>query len=307
MPEKNSVWFLKDEIGRDGCSNPSPQQILWFKAMDGVKRWADIPMIHRPSLFDHSRRVMHLGIYLAQIVQGLGQDDRNPDLFKVARLARHHDDEEVLEGDKPTPTKLAMTKEQKDIFEEGNRQARSAMGNFLLMLPLHELRIYQQDREEMVARESLEAQIVEVADKLDAYGEILHEIRCGNDRFLEFLPLRNSIIEGLDRLDFWEEIKDFPSLNLELLPSSEQVEKLPRISLADFKERTDLIQLLLNHGMPQWPRFYSTWIAIQWLKLQDKDIERMILPGWREDLWKRWGIPAGTKTTPSGIRLPITF
>lgn len=298
--ESDLIWFLKFLPNKE----PTAGTKMWQMGIDKLTRWSGVPMVHRPTVFDHAAlRTNWMAQHLADLWLVLGKDDFPPSIHKIDRLATHHDDSEMIDQDLPTPFKMAMSPEEKLAFQRREQESRMAIGHFRLMLDPNDQDLYMQDQAELKAQETIESQIVEVADKLDALGEILHEVRCGNRKFLEFLELRGQIIGRLDRFHFWKIVKSHPTLELDKIPTAGEISVLPNISIDSLASRENLIIDLLGDGVKEWPMFYQWWIFRQFEKLQIKDLERIILPGWRETLWQRWGIPPQAKTTPGGIAL----
>jgi 5'-deoxynucleotidase YfbR-like HD superfamily hydrolase len=305
--ERPHDWFFKGEIG-----NLSLESSLWFRAMSGIPRYQGVEMVHRWSVFDHVRRVgKDTGQLLGHIILELKDPTLQPDLFIILREGYHHDDEEPVVTDYLTPVKRAWSNEEKQRQEELASQAQVAVADLVLGLSPAEKEEYLQDREELRAESSLEAQIVKAADKLDAYGEKLHNLRCGNWEAVKMMELSHQIIGELDRFPWWERIKNHYLLRLGEFPSiTEYLLMGPKLSSADFRSREELEQVLFSdtedpkQGMPN---FYFTWLRAGWNSLEDKDREKMLLPGWANNLYQRWGYPKDMKSTPSGLWLPGRF
>ena len=143
------------------------------------------PMYYRTNDLGHSQRVCWLVeelIPLAEKVYGSNFDGE-----KARTLARVHDDAEIITGDIQLGNKLLMTAEElaKVKYDEENaieiiskRFPKSINGYSYRELLLHSLK-----------KDCLEALLVKFCDKLDAFGEALHELAAGNRVFETGLPI----------------------------------------------------------------------------------------------------------------------
>jgi len=147
--------------------------------LKSIKRYNhNEPMFYRTHLGMHARRVCWLVEELLQIAK---QEDSQLDPEKARALALVHDDTEIITGDVISPDKKAMSLEQKQALQKREEEAIQ----FLAKTFPKEFHSYNYEEllREAQAKESKEAQLVNIADKFDAFGEALHEVFAGNTNF----------------------------------------------------------------------------------------------------------------------------
>ncbi|MBI3032017.1 HD domain-containing protein [Candidatus Woesearchaeota archaeon] len=148
-------------------------------ALQSIKRFAICnPMFYRTDLLMHSQRVSWIVETLLPFANNVFS---NFDGEKARTLALVHDDAEIITGDIQLYYKLKMTPEQLRQYEQNEDKAIDELSmrypktvnnyNYQSLL-LHALH-----------KDCIEAQLVSLADKLDAFGESLHEIYAGNNQF----------------------------------------------------------------------------------------------------------------------------
>lgn len=268
---------------------------LWIQATSEIKRFSVKPeMIHRTDLWTHVRRTAYLANVLSFIVEDQQGDSING--HDVFWMGMHHDDAELIGGDIPTPVKWAMTPEQREELRLTEDRAIEFLAKFFGHADPER---YKRLHYEAQAKESLPAQIVDVADKLDGLGETLHEIRCGNDTFLDILDNYWQVFGGFEGRAFWRTLKQNPALSMYLPPTRQQALAIPKITPEDLSDKNTVWEKLLEGPMPSC---YRTWLKLS-LSVFNIRPEKYLLPGWYIQLWQRWGYPQGT-TTLSGIQLP---
>jgi len=131
-------------------------------------------MRYRTNVFQHSQRVLW-------IVEELSEYAPPMDIEKARTLALVHDDAEMITGDIQRGHKNKMTPEQKEeVYQNelkavevlSQRYPKEVNGYNYRALLLHALN-----------RDCIEAQLVKIADRIDGYGESMHEVYAGNDIF----------------------------------------------------------------------------------------------------------------------------
>ena len=147
----------------------------WQEALGGIPRFHKMEMIHRTSLLTHAYRVRQISLGIGRVCTEAGYEINQS---TIARRSLHHDDPEVETTDIPSPEKRAMTPEQKAQLRSEEMDAARRLAIKFTTLPRE---TYISDQEEGSRKETVEDQIVDVADKLDGLCETLHELRCGND------------------------------------------------------------------------------------------------------------------------------
>lgn len=151
------------------------------KLLEGVTRYSTYNRMHyRTNLWNHCRRVSWLAQELEQFaVKAFGEEY---DPLKAYALALVHDDAEIVTGDVQAGDKSKMTKAQLDAVDENEKNAIPLLtARFPTQVGGYE---YKTLLEEALYKNSLEAQVVMLADKLDAFGEALHEVFAGNTHFI---------------------------------------------------------------------------------------------------------------------------
>lgn len=142
-----------------------------------ITRYSLYPvMFYRSDLLIHSARVWwiirELNPFAAEAFGGR-YDPRRAEL-----LALVHDDAEIIMGDIQAGNKSKMTKQQLEevasLEEEATRQISRRFPKTIAGYN------YQQLLKEAYTHASLEAQVLQYADKFDGLGEALHELYAGN-------------------------------------------------------------------------------------------------------------------------------
>lgn len=149
------------------------------EALQSIKRFAMYKtMYYRTDLLMHSQRVSWIVTSLLSFATNVFSDF---DGEKARTLALVHDDAEIITGDIQLYYKLRMAPHELQQYEENEHKAIEVLSkrypktinnyNYQSLL-LHALH-----------KDCIEAQIVSFADKIDAFGESLHEIHAGNKAF----------------------------------------------------------------------------------------------------------------------------
>lgn len=279
---------------RDNPEFDAAGHVLWLKRMSVIKRFSSLPeMTHRTDLFIHARRTAFLGEYLVSLLNNQGF---NLDMKRVFRLGYHHDDPEILTDDLPSPLKHAMTDEEKGVLKSKERGALQMFTQFFFG---ERYPTYLSEQEELNEKQTPEAQLVDVADKWDALGEILHEVRCGNKAFFPLVQQYRNYFSHFKQCNFWSTLRTHPSLDFSNLPTVKQAQRMPPIKVDDLETKGKAWKILLDESAPACSR---TWATIS-LAIFYPNPEKFIFPGWYLELWKRWGPPRGT-TTAFGLYIP---
>jgi 5'-deoxynucleotidase YfbR-like HD superfamily hydrolase len=190
------------------------------EALEKITRFSKYDtMFYRTNLWMHSQRVYRLVkdiLPMAREVYGKRLDGE-----KALALALVHDDAEIVTGDVQLADKLTMSAEELAALDDeeaeaieklGERGPSEVQGYSYKELLYHALR-----------KDCLEAQLVSLADKLDAYCESLHEIYAGNGLFRDPIGVYTEILEVFG--------DTFPLLK-EVLPSAHPLlEKIPAIAV----------------------------------------------------------------------------
>ncbi|OGD86323.1 hypothetical protein A2Z23_00190 [Candidatus Curtissbacteria bacterium RBG_16_39_7] len=141
-------------------------------------------MYYRTNLLTHSSRVCwlveELTLLTSQTWIGFNQE-------LTRTLALVHDDAEIITGDVQLGHKLEMSAEQLAVIDEQESAAIDTLSQ--TFPPSINGFPYRQLLTHALEKDCIEAQIVSFADKLDAYGESMHELFAGNTDFIP--PCKN--------------------------------------------------------------------------------------------------------------------
>lgn len=164
----------------------SEAELKWFEAAEkhrlklrAEKRYRVYrPMFYRTNVYIHSIRVALLVMELAERLKGILEFDEH----KAVLMALTHDDPEIITGDVQVSAKRLMTAKEREAHEDTDRKAAVELARWLP----EELGgyTYLELLQEAKAKESVEAKLVDVSDKIDGGGEAFHEIFAGNTRFV---------------------------------------------------------------------------------------------------------------------------
>lgn len=148
------------------------ESILRYHAFD--------TMLYRTNDWIHSLRVAWLVEELLPVAK---KHFRRFDAKRAVCLALVHDDAEIITGDVQAGHKAAMSKRALSKIHANERRAAILLGK---QHPVKVDGVYPYGKLllEIYEKNTLEAQLVSYADKMDGYCESLHEIHAGNLSFL---------------------------------------------------------------------------------------------------------------------------
>jgi 5'-deoxynucleotidase YfbR-like HD superfamily hydrolase len=137
-------------------------------------------MYYRSNLWMHSWRMLWLVEALAPLAQ---KHLKDIDIEKARILALVHDDAEIIFGDIQSSARVYMSAEE---LKKADQEEADAIEELSKTYPkeVHGYN-YKELLTSMLHKNTIEAQLVSYADKLDAYNESLHEIFAGNISLLE--------------------------------------------------------------------------------------------------------------------------
>ena len=260
----------------------------YINALSEMLRWEKYPtvMIHRPSLYVHRERTKAIARYVFKRID----EPTEKQIALVNFLANHHDDHEIIDTDKPSPEKEDMNPNQKNKEIRQELAGFEKVGKEYLQLNAQELKIYLDVMKDYQMRNSIETQIVDVADKLDGIGEALHEIRCGNIGFFDgYQFYRQRKLKNFEKYPFWSRLSSDASIGFSPMPTLDELISLPRLSVYDLKSRKQLKEDMSDPSLPAW---YKTWLSISYdLFSIEPQPEFHIFPGWKNELRLRWNYP----------------
>lgn len=181
-----------------------------------IKRFSMFEVFfYRSSLWHHTLRVFFITNELSLIAKRFLPEY---DAEKASMLALVHDDAEIITGDVQLGHKQLMSEtelQEVDVREVEaikslSQEFRQNIGGYVYGDLLHNV----------LRKDCIEAQLVSYADKLDAYGESLHEVFGGNISALRAVVNYVTTLENLKkkypRLISIFDDKDSPFTNLSL-------------------------------------------------------------------------------------------
>lgn len=226
--------------------------------LEQIERFCMYPvMYYRTNLYIHSLRVHWLVEELIPFVLQVW-DSFNQGLAKT--LALVHDDAEIITGDIQLGHKLKMSPEQ---LTEIDRQEEKAIEIISQRFPpVVNGFSYKQLLTHALKKDCLEAQIVSLADKLDAYGESMHELLAGNK---DFIPPCENYTRILRFPNKYPSFRDLFSCNHPLLLPSKDLNFLELASRGQ-PHTPETIKILTD--CPQ----YNLWRELTVKKLGEKGI-----------------------------------
>ncbi|MBI4426171.1 MAG: HD domain-containing protein [Candidatus Kerfeldbacteria bacterium] len=217
-------------------------------------------MFYRTNLFTHSKRVAWIANEIAPYAKRVFGTSFNPERAIITALV--HDDHEIIMGDIQRGNKNKMNAQQKsELRKIEERAVETIIKKFPdrigpyrygdLLWSVHHL-------------DCLEAQVVEFADKFDAFGEALHETFGGNTTFTENVTNEYGTIET-PFYSYIPFLSDFPNNHPDIKPLFDQ--SLPMLQKPEF---IDFRAVALSHtphtknslAKPSGYRHYDEWKRI---------------------------------------------
>ncbi|MFC1687001.1 YfbR-like 5'-deoxynucleotidase [Patescibacteria group bacterium] len=167
------------------------------QALREIKRFHIHPtMFYRSSLWTHSKHLVWIMKAMAPHIKEVFGESFNQ--AKAEIMGCIHDDFEIVMGDVQAGQKKKMDNKQLDqldlqekkAIEEISRRFPENIGPYN----------YKDLLNSIQQADSLEAQVIKFADKIDAFGESLHEIYGGNYKFMQSIsdPIYGDIPAPLD-------------------------------------------------------------------------------------------------------------
>lgn len=244
------------------------------------------PVIHPHSVNTHNLRTEEVAVNMAYFVL-----DRDVEMIlpNIRWGAKRHEDAEIVTTDLASHEKHFMSDDEKADLKTKEKKARELVGTAYLGLTGEKHERYMIATDIFDKKEILEAQIVDIADKFDALGEALHELRCGNESFIPVLEYyRETKIPSLERHAVWKRIGGEEIFGLLDIPSNKEALDMPRLLISDLKSRGTLREDIDDKRLP---RAYRTWLGINMnLFLSDPQPEIFLFPGWRDELRRKWNL-----------------
>ncbi len=167
---------------------------LTDRTLAHVSRWGTTPIVHEKSVAEHSFYVARIARRICEVLKNKRGFERL-DTSKVVDMALMHDEEEAYSGDIVHTFKTATSELHQRIREEALNLFREAYNSIPNINAAHFIQL----REEFSDRESIEAQIVDVADEIAGLAECEEEISLGNRNFEDLL---GNYHQGIDDITY---------------------------------------------------------------------------------------------------------
>ena len=262
------------------------QTARYVNELSESQRWETFPtpMLHRSNLYWHKERTKKIA---GNIIYYIVEEPELVELVALDAISSHHDDHELIDTDKASPLKEDMTPEEKENEMLQEISSFEIVGRKYLQLEGSELEKYMEAMINYQRKNTLVTQIVDVADKLDAIGEALHEIRCGNVGFINgYQFYRKKKLKNFEKYPFWQKLINDPAIGFNPMPTVDELLDIPKLSVDDLKTREGLKHDVYDPALPAW---YRSWLGISYdLLKDDPQPELHLFPGWKNDLRMRW-------------------
>ncbi len=227
-------------------------------------------MFFRPNLEIHTKRVVLMAEYICKILQKQGV---RVDIKYIKTLASMHDDDEFITWDFVSGRKLNFSPEEKQEYEQNCKNAIDILvENYGDEYMWHSYRDLLEDNNTWA---SLEYKIVDLADKLDAHGEVCHEIYNGNKEFLK---------ENIHPHHWAIPVYDFTYIRV--TGRIKQLEEVTWARIDLMKERIDSQDIFWKFRVASrediWKiqaayEIYDTWIQLQRDNFSQGDLEKLYI------------------------------
>lgn len=291
----------------------SPEEMERARRLQAIPRYGTIEgMTHRTTVLVHELRVANHAKFFATAFLAFSKDQQGIDLRKVVFYGDHHDDPEIemAEGDIPTPKKRSATPEERAQMDQDERVAAEKVDR--LVSKSLWAKSFPKEFEEYKSQKSLEARIVNFADKWDGLQEAVHEVVCGDNKetFRDVIRGYRQIFEELNQKDqdWLKVIKSFFGQDAFDFPNPQAlVSKSP--SDLNYKTVWDFMRSIGEGN----PRSYFLWLRFN-KALFSLDFLSYVFGGWMDkfpqevlDDVKRVQDKEAFKRTASGLFVPSTM
>ncbi len=242
-----------------GSREYKEKRTVWSNDLLSVIRFAEVPTIHKSNLFEHVANVNMLAQSMASYLAAT--DDNLLDGGKIYRLALHHDDAEVITGDIPSPVKAAFTQEEREAYRKREDEAMVELSQ--KYMPSKFQQLYLDDWKELTAKQSPEAQLIEIADKWDGLCETITDIRCGNDDPEIFQVLKNyqALFKKMESFPLMEKLEHSFHFGFKHIPTIEETTNFSKIDLNLLSEVDGKDAFWERVFDPSLPAIYKHWLS----------------------------------------------
>ena len=172
---------------------------LQSRALAHVMRFSSWPQHFPESVAEHSFFTAYFTSILCQFLQNEGE---NVDVGKTVQMALVHDMEETFSWDILVPFKHYSPELSQAIRKVNEETILDVFGDLPANLRDYYISLWKEEGK----GESLEAQIVKVADKLSLLAKCLEEMNAGNDYIGKVYEESRKKLEDYDA-SWWQKIK----------------------------------------------------------------------------------------------------
>lgn len=198
------LWASKKHQSQDGvfCYNKIMTPIfshIQNRSLAHVMRFNLKPQHFPESVADHSYFCAYIVSILCHL---LLQAEVRVDTQKALEMALVHDMEEMFSGDIVTPFKHYSQEMEAAIRKVNKEMISDVFADLPCELANHYIALWNEEG----VGETIEAQVVKVADKLSLIAKCAEEIRVGNEFFQEIYDQGIKFLEQYDK-PWWQKIK----------------------------------------------------------------------------------------------------
>lgn len=219
------------------------------EGLHGINRYSCAKvMYYRRSVYEHTQRVYHLLEDVLDEIRNAHDSKFSEDYARM--LALVHDDAERITGDHQLSDKIRMSDAELCRLKE---EEASAIEELVKESPIVGGYLYHYLLHAALHKDILEVQIVSYIDKMDAYGECVHEIMAGNE---EFVPLIKNTEDSITQLrDLYSEAM-FPSSH----PLLQEIPDIDHLSIAKSGKLHTPESITIDSGIPAYERWKEVTI-----------------------------------------------
>ncbi|MFH1236640.1 MAG: YfbR-like 5'-deoxynucleotidase [Parcubacteria group bacterium] len=233
------------------------------------------PMYYRSDLLAHSRHVN----WLVEEMTPIAENSFGPvfNVKKTSLMACVHDDFEIVLGDIQAGHKYSMTREQLD--DVANRELTAIAETVKRFPKTVGVFDYRDLLHEVQEGNTIESQVVKYADKMDAFGEALHEIYAGNAGFITPIedPIYGTVISPSEYYALYlsSREKNFPRI-VKMFESRHPLFEKP--SFTDFQK---IVKRFSPHTRESFNRptgnvHYDEWKRIMTVNADENELKRLV-------------------------------
>lgn len=176
------------------------------RSLAHVMRFNLKPQHFPESVADHSYYVAYIVAIVCNLLEQKGE---SVDKQKALEMALVHDMEEIFSGDIVTPFKHYSAEVEEAIAKVNNEMIPEVFQGLPEELSRHYIALWTEEGQ----GQTIEAQIVKVADKLSLIAKCAEEVHVGNEFFQEIYDNGMRFLEEYDK-PWWQNIKS------QILPES---------------------------------------------------------------------------------------